>query len=50
MDPARGNVACLVRGQWDGADDSDSTYVPEPGYEIELTCFPFVAADTVTMD
>lgn len=45
---SRDGVACLVRGKWDGGDDSDSTYVPEPGYEVELLCFLFVAADTLT--
>ena len=44
----RAGVICIVRGQWDGGDDSDSTYIPEPGYELEGTCFTAEPADTVT--
>jgi hypothetical protein len=44
----RGGVICIVRGQWDGGDDSDSTYVPDPGYQLEGTCFTAEPADTVT--
>ena len=36
---SRGDVACLVSGQWDGGDDSDSTYVPAKGFEISASCF-----------
>jgi hypothetical protein len=36
---SRGNVACLIEGSWDGGDDSDSTYVPSPGFEIAASCF-----------
>jgi hypothetical protein len=36
---SRGNVACVVSGSWDGDDDSDSTYVPAPGFEITASCF-----------
>ena len=36
---SRGNVACLISGSWDGGDDSDSTYVPSPGFEIAASCF-----------
>lgn len=31
---------CVVEGRWDGGDDSDSTYVPEPGCELTVTCVP----------
>jgi hypothetical protein len=31
---------CVVEGQWDGGDDSDSTYVPAPGCEVTVTCVP----------
>jgi hypothetical protein len=31
---------CVVNGQWDGGDDSDSTYVPQPGCEVTVTCVP----------
>jgi hypothetical protein len=34
-----GPVLCLLRGRWDGGDDSDTTYVPVPGYDLEITCF-----------
>lgn len=36
---SRGSVACLISGSWDGGDDSDSTYVPSPGFEIAASCF-----------
>ena len=29
---------CVVEGHWDGGDDSDSTYVPEPGCQVTVTC------------
>jgi hypothetical protein len=31
---------CLLQVAWDGGDDSDSTYVPKPGYSFGLTCVP----------
>ncbi|HEU4726049.1 MAG TPA: hypothetical protein VFU59_12255 [Candidatus Eisenbacteria bacterium] len=31
---------CVVEGRWDGGDDSDSTYVPDPGCEILVICVP----------
>jgi hypothetical protein len=37
---------CVVRGSWDGGDDSDTTYVPKPGYELSIACAPSVPADT----
>jgi len=36
---AVGPALCLLRGSWDGGDDSDTTYVPAPGYDLEITCF-----------
>ncbi len=42
----RGSVICVVSGHWHGGDDSDSTYVPEPGYEVEGVCFGAEPADT----
>jgi hypothetical protein len=36
---SRGNIACVISGSWDGGDDSDSTYVPSPGFEIAASCF-----------
>lgn len=36
---SRGNVACLVSGEWDGGDDSDSTYVPADGFTVSVACF-----------
>lgn len=36
---SRGDVACVVSGSWDGGDDSDSTYVPSPGFTISASCF-----------
>ncbi len=37
---------CVVRGSWDGGDDSDSTVVPKPGYELGISCAPSEPADT----
>jgi hypothetical protein len=31
---------CVVEGRWDGGDDSDSTYVPQPGCQVTVTCVP----------
>ena len=31
---------CVVEGRWDGGDDADSTYVPEVGCEVTVTCVP----------
>ncbi len=39
---------CVVRGSWDGGDDSDSTYVPRPGFEATIACAPAVPADTAS--
>jgi len=35
-----GRYLCIVEGRWDGGDDSDSTYVPDPGCEVTATCVP----------
>jgi len=40
-----GPVLCLIRGSWDGGDDSDTTYVPAPGYALEIACFRRTADD-----
>jgi len=40
-----GETLCIVRGSWDGGDDSDTTYVPAPGYDLEISCFRRTAAD-----
>jgi hypothetical protein len=42
---AIGPALCVIRGQWDGGDDSDTTYVPVPGYDLEAQCFLRTAAD-----
>lgn len=31
---------CVLEGRWDGGDASDSTYVPDPGCELAVTCVP----------
>jgi hypothetical protein len=38
---------CVVRGSWDGGDDSDTTYVPAPGYELWVMCAPATPEDSV---
>ena len=35
---SRGAAACAVSGTWDGPRDDDSTYIPKPGFTIEVTC------------
>ena len=34
----RGNVFCLVRGSWDGGDDSDPKVIPSPLFLITAQC------------
>ena len=35
----KGTTMCLVRASWDGGDPTDSSYVPEDGYELVFGCF-----------
>jgi hypothetical protein len=35
----RGVVRCQLQEQWDGGDDSDSTYVPSPFYRQTTSCW-----------
>lgn len=37
-------VACRIRGQWDGGDDTDSTYVPSDVYQVIVRCERVVTA------
>lgn len=37
---------CVVRGSWDGGDDSDTTVVPRPGYDLSIACAASVPSDT----
>jgi len=46
----KGNIICLVRGQWDGGDDSDSTYVPSDVYQVVVICAPLQAEDRRRLD
>jgi hypothetical protein len=39
-------VTCILRGQWDGGDDSDTTYVPSDTLEVHLACARAIPADT----
>lgn len=34
-----GPALCIIEGNWDGGDDSDTTYVPVPGFDLEVRCF-----------
>lgn len=36
---SRGDVACVLDLRWEGDDDSDSTYVPAPGFTAIASCF-----------
>jgi hypothetical protein len=35
----QGRVRCQVAEAWDGGDDSDSTYVPDPFYRERTLCW-----------
>jgi len=39
------DVIVFVMGQWDGGDDSDSTYVPSEVYQIVVICTPLLDED-----
>ena len=41
----RGESVCLVRGRWDGGDDSDSTVVPIDVYQVIVFCAPLLPDD-----
>lgn len=41
----RNDVILFVMGEWDGGDDSDSTYVPSEVYQIVVICTPMIDAD-----
>jgi hypothetical protein len=34
----RGAVLCQVEGRWDGGDDSDPSYVPDPDVRLVIDC------------
>ena len=42
----RGGVTCILRGEWDGGDEADSTYQPSDTLEIDVSCAQSVASDT----
>jgi hypothetical protein len=35
---ARDSMVVVIEGQWDGGDDSDSTYVPQDFYKLRIVC------------
>lgn len=35
----KNGIKCIVTGSWDGGDDTDPSYIPVPGYKIEIICF-----------
>jgi hypothetical protein len=35
---SKGDLWCFVRGQWDGGDDADSSYVPSDEYQFVISC------------
>jgi hypothetical protein len=41
----RGTVLCLLRAQWDGGDDADSTYVPDDHYDLTVGCMAAPSPD-----
>ena len=36
---------CVIVAQWDGGDDTDTTYIPPPGCEVRITCVPRLEND-----
>jgi len=42
---SNGDVWCFVRGQWDGGDDADSTYIPSDVYQFVICCARFKEID-----
>ena len=38
---SKGDIWCFIRGQWDGGDDADSTYVPSDVYQFIICCSRF---------
>jgi len=38
---SKGDIWCFIRGQWDGGDDADSTYVPSDVYQFVVCCAKF---------
>jgi hypothetical protein len=40
-------ITCVLEGQWDGGDDSDSTYVPSDSLLLAGTCAPTEPRDTL---
>jgi hypothetical protein len=42
----QGGQICVIEGQWDGLDDSDSSYVPKPGMTVRIRCVALAARDT----
>ncbi|MFH1219729.1 MAG: hypothetical protein V1694_04675 [Candidatus Eisenbacteria bacterium] len=38
---SKGGALCIVRGWWDGGDDTDSTYVGSDVYQIIVRCVEF---------
>jgi hypothetical protein len=40
-------TVCIIRGSWDGGDDSDSTYVPSPEWEFVAHCAPQEPGDSL---
>lgn len=45
----RGRDLCIVHGAWDGGDDADTTYVPKPGFTLDVQCMPAAPSDTAGM-
>jgi hypothetical protein len=41
----RDDLLCVLVGSWDGGNDSDSTYVPAPGYSLHLACWRALPKD-----
>jgi hypothetical protein len=42
---SRDGLLCVIEGRWDGGDDSDSTVIPGPDFDVFVTCAPLRVDD-----
>jgi hypothetical protein len=42
---SRDGLLCVLEGRWDGGDDTDTTVIPGPEFDVFVTCAPLRADD-----
>ncbi len=42
---SRDGLLCVLEGRWDGGDDSDTTLIPSPEFDVFVTCAPLRSDD-----